>query len=73
MHRKVIRVNFSFFCHIYKTAVCLDPEISLPWQRDQTISPLYCCCVDTQLFSSVVYFSEKSRRGNNSSARSKVN
>ena len=64
---------FLLFCHICKTAVCLDPEISLPWQRDETISSFYCYCVVTQLFSSIVYFSEKSRRGNNSSVQSKAN
>ena len=64
---------FLLFCHICKTAVCLDPEISLPWQRDETISSFYCYCVVTQFFSSIVYFSEKSRRGNNSSVQSKAN
>ena len=71
MHRKDVSI-FLLFCHICKTAVCLDPEISLPWQRDETIS-FYCYCVVAQLFSSIVYFSEKSRRGNNSSVQSKAN
>lgn len=50
MHRKDTCQFFSFFCYICKTAVCLDPEISPPWQRDVTIFPLYCYCVVTQLF-----------------------
>ena len=29
-----------FFCHIYETTVCWDPEILLPWQRGVTTSPL---------------------------------
>ena len=42
MYRKVIHVNvLRFFCHICRTTVCWDPQISLPWQREVTTSLLY--------------------------------
>ena len=31
---------FRFSYHIWRTTVCRDPEILLPWQRDVTTSPL---------------------------------
>ena len=38
MHWKVIHVNFfCFFCHVSTTTVFF----LLPWQRDETTSPLY--------------------------------
>ena len=37
---------FRFSCHIWKTTVCRDPEILLPWQRDVTTSPLSIAAVD---------------------------
>ena len=42
MHRKVIHVNcFRLFLPYFRTTVCLDSEILLPWQRDVTASPHY--------------------------------
>ena len=38
MHRKVVHVKFFFFfCHISRTT----GFFLLPWQRDETTSPLY--------------------------------
>ena len=31
---------FRFSYHIWRTTVCTDPEILLPWQREVTASPL---------------------------------
>ena len=30
-----------FFCHICRTTVCSNPDILLPWERDETTSTLY--------------------------------
>ena len=42
MHRShACHLYRFFFCHICRTTACWDPEISLPWQRDVTASPLW--------------------------------
>ena len=39
---KVMLVNcFVFFYHIFRTMVCWDPEILLPWQCDITTAPIH--------------------------------
>ena len=39
--QSIICQFFVFFCHIFRTMVCWDPDIFLPWQRYVTSSSFY--------------------------------
>ena len=56
-HRKVIHVNFFvFFCHIFRTTVCWDPDILLS-SCDVTTCPLYkALCQLKQIFFTFEFF-----------------
>ena len=60
-HRKVIqKCQFFrfFFCHIFRTTVCWDPDILLSsWTRDVTTCPLYKgLCQLKQIFFTFEFF-----------------
>ena len=75
MHRKVIHVNFFVFssCHIWRTAVCWDPDILLPWQRDERLLSVRDLCYVYRILGSPGGNHCKSvKRSNDINARRRV-